>query len=61
VPASMEHVLSGCPIGPAEFLDARKARGDEVLEHVGTKTPRYLYGFGSGLERLIEIQRALRS
>ena len=38
-------------------LDARKARLDDVLEDVGTKTLRYLYDFGDGWEHTIKIER----
>ena len=33
---------------PEDFLDARKARLDKVIEDVGTKTLRYIYDFGDG-------------
>ncbi len=39
------------------FLDARKARLDEVLEDVGTKELVYLYDFGDGWEHTIIIER----
>ncbi len=42
-------------------LDARKAHLDNVLEDIGTKTPRYLYDFGSGWEHTIKIERLLDS
>src|SRR5437588_6716397 len=42
-----------------DFLDARKARLDKVLEDVGTKTMRYLYDFGDGWEHTIKIERLL--
>jgi hypothetical protein len=32
--------------GGGDFLDARKARLDDVLEDIGTKTLRYVYDFG---------------
>ncbi len=38
-------------------LDARKARLDNVLEDIGTKTLRYLYDFGDGWEHTIKIER----
>ena len=31
-----------------DFLDARKARLDDVLEDIGAKTLKYLYEFGDG-------------
>ena len=40
-----------------DFLDARKARLDEVLEDVGTKALRYLYDFGDGWEHTIKVER----
>jgi hypothetical protein len=40
-------------------LDARKARLDEVLEDVGTKTLRYLYDFGDGWEHTIKVERLI--
>jgi hypothetical protein len=43
--------------GGNEFLDARKARLDAVLEDVGKKTLRYLYDFGDGWEHSIKIER----
>jgi hypothetical protein len=42
-----------------DFLDARKARLDKVIEDVGTKTMRYLYDFGDGWEHTIKIERLL--
>ncbi len=42
-----------------DFLDARKARLDEVLEDVGTKKLRYLYDFGDGWEHTIKIERLI--
>jgi hypothetical protein len=45
--------------GGNEFLDARKARLDAVLEDVGTKTLRYLYDFGDGWEHTIKIERLI--
>jgi len=38
-------------------LDARKARLDDVLEDLGTKTLRYLYDFGDGWEHTLKIER----
>jgi hypothetical protein len=40
-------------------LDARKARLDNVLEDVGTKTLRYLYDFGDGWEHTIKVKRLI--
>ena len=40
-------------------LDARKARLDNVLEDIGTKTLRYLYDFGDSWEHTIKIERLL--
>jgi hypothetical protein len=42
-----------------DFLDARKARLNKVIEDVGTKTMRYLYDFGDGWEHTIKIERLL--
>jgi hypothetical protein len=42
-----------------DFLDARKARLDKVIQDVGTKTIRYLYDFGDGWEHTIKIERLL--
>jgi hypothetical protein len=44
---------------PEDFLDARKARLDKVIEDVGTKTLRYVYDFGDGWEHSINIERLL--
>jgi hypothetical protein len=38
-------------------LDARKATLIEALQHVETKTLRYLYDFGDGWEHTIKIER----
>jgi hypothetical protein len=43
--------------GGGDFLDARKARLDDVLEDIGTKTLRYVYDFGDGWEHTITIER----
>lgn len=40
-----------------DFLDARKARLDDVLEDIGTKKIKYLYDFGDGWEHSIMIER----
>ncbi|MGP0091031.1 MAG: plasmid pRiA4b ORF-3 family protein [Xanthobacteraceae bacterium] len=45
--------------GAGDFLDARKARLDKVIEDVGTKTMSYLYDFGDGWEHTIKIERLL--
>jgi len=42
-----------------DFLDARKARLDDVLEDVGTKKLVYLYDFGDGWEHTIMIERLI--
>ena len=42
---------------PEDFLDARKARLDKLIEDVGTKTLRYIYDFGDGWEHTIEIEQ----
>jgi hypothetical protein len=42
-----------------DFLDARKARLDEVLEAVGTTKLRYIYDFGDGWEHTIKIERLI--
>ena len=42
-----------------DFLDARKARLDDVLEDIGAKTLKYLYDFGDGWEHKITIDRLL--
>lgn len=39
------------------FLDARKARLDEILEDIGTKKLVYLYDFGDGWTHTIKIER----
>lgn len=43
--------------GAEDFLDARLARLDQVLEDIGTKTLRYVYDFGDGWEHTIKIER----
>jgi hypothetical protein len=45
--------------GAGDFLDARKAKLDDVLEDVGTKTLKYLYDFGDGWEHTIKIERLI--
>lgn len=40
-----------------DFLDARKARLDDVLEDIGTKKLVYLYDFGDGWEHTIRVER----
>ena len=44
-----------------DFLDARKARLDNVLEDIGTKKLVYLYDFGDGWEHTITIERLVDS
>src|SRR5215471_8791700 len=41
----------------SDFMDARKARLDDILEDIGTKTLKYLYDFGDGWEHTIKIER----
>src|SRR5215472_11985795 len=45
--------------GPGDFLDARKAKLDDVLEDVGAETLKYLYDSGDGWEHTIKIERLL--
>ena len=45
--------------GPGDFLDARKARLDDVLEDMGTKKLVYLYDFGDGWEHTINVERLI--
>src|SRR5579872_3705458 len=40
-----------------DFLDARKARLDEVLADLGTKKLCYLYDVGDGWEHTIKVER----
>lgn len=40
-----------------DFLDARKAKLDDVIEDMGTKTVRYIYDFGDGWKHTIKIER----
>src|SRR6476646_9123856 len=40
-----------------DFLDARKARLDDVLADIGTKKLIYLYDFGDGWEHTIKVER----
>jgi hypothetical protein len=40
-----------------DFLDARKARLDNILEDIGTKKLIYLYDFGDEWEHTIKIDR----
>jgi len=42
---------------PEDFLDARKARLDKVIEDIGIKTLRYIYDFGDGWEHTIKIEQ----
>ena len=41
----------------SDFMDARKARLDDILH--GTKTLKYLYDFGDGWEHTIKIERSV--
>jgi hypothetical protein len=43
--------------GAYDFLDARKAKLDDVLEDISTKTLRYIYDFGDGWEHTIKVER----
>ena len=43
--------------GGRDFLDARKAKLDDVLADVGAKTLRYVYDFGDGWEHTIKVER----
>lgn len=43
---------------PEDFLDARKARLNKVIEDVGTKTLRYTYDFGDGWEHTIKMEQS---
>ena len=45
---------------PEDFLDARKARLDKVIEDIGTKTLRYIYDFGDGWEHTIKVEQLNR-
>jgi hypothetical protein len=40
-----------------EFLDARKARLDHILEDIGTRKLVYIYDFGDGWEHTIRVER----
>ena len=40
-----------------DFLDARQARLDDILEDIGTRKLAYLYDFGDGWEHTIKIER----
>ena len=42
-----------------DFLNARKARLDDVLEDMGTKKLVYLYDFGDGWEHTINVERLI--
>jgi Plasmid pRiA4b ORF-3-like protein len=42
---------------PENYLDARKARLDKVIEDGGTKTLRYIYDFGDGWEHAIKLEK----
>jgi Plasmid pRiA4b ORF-3-like protein len=45
--------------GANDFLDASKARLDDIIEDIGTKTLKYLYDFGDGWEHTIRIERLI--
>ena len=40
-----------------DFLDARKARLNDILEDIGMKKLIYLYDFGDGWEHTIKVER----
>ena len=40
-----------------DFLDARKARLNDILEDIGTKKLIYIYDFGDGWEHTIKVER----
>src|SRR5258705_10549968 len=44
-------------MGEATSSTPGKARLDDVLEDIGTKTLRYVYDFGDGWEHTITIER----
>jgi hypothetical protein len=44
-----------------DFIDARKARLDDCIEDMGTKTLKYLYDFGDGWEHTIKVERLINS
>ena len=41
----------------ADFLDARKAQLDNILEDIGTRKLVYLYDFGDGWQHTIKVER----
>jgi len=45
--------------GAGDFLDARKARLNDILEDVGARTLKYLYDFGDGWEHTIKVERLI--
>jgi Plasmid pRiA4b ORF-3-like protein len=47
------------PDWAGDFSDARKARLDDILQDIGTKTLKYLYDFGDGWEHTIKIERLI--
>src|SRR5215472_7879355 len=49
--------VGGLFVGLNDFMDARKARLDDILQDIGTKTLKYLYDFGDGWEHTIKIER----
>jgi Plasmid pRiA4b ORF-3-like protein len=42
---------------PGDFLDARKARLNDILEDIGTKKLIYIYDFGDGWRHTIKVER----
>src|ERR1700757_2924418 len=40
-----------------DFLDARKARLDNVMEDIGTKKLVYIYDFGDGWDHTVKVER----
>jgi hypothetical protein len=44
-----------------DFVDARKARLNDILEDIGTKKVVYLYDFGDCWEHTITIERIIDS
>ena len=49
--------VGGLFVGLNDFMDACKARLDDILQDIGTKTLKYLYDFGDGWEHTIKIER----
>jgi hypothetical protein len=42
-----------------DFIDARKARLDDIIEDIGSRTLKYLYDFGDGWEHTIKVERLI--